>query len=352
MKTLKDLPDFLKDLPHEVAEIGLHIYRQLLDMGRDRIPAAQAVMDSLGAIFEKQADGTWLRRTATDMSRTLHFRAQRADEAGLLWEAVLIAPGLSSSSPPFYWDEGVLEAALPLFTGLDVNVYELTADFFSHLRIPEPWPLEDIKRYLSGRKVGWVKRPWYEAGVGIKGEIQLLEGEGGKIADILRQGRSEGNPDVLGLSIDSKVRGIPIAVEGFDVIYPFEIKSVSSVDVVTYPAAGGRFIRALQGLTTTQSKEERIMNKEQLLAMIRELRPDLLEDVDTAAMSEEDAVKLARMAMTPPDTGAGSGGDPDNGPEGGDRRAAQDALTREDLDEAPAGLSGANGMRPPVDGRA
>lgn len=230
--------------------------------------------------------------------------------SGLVWEAVLIAPGLSLSNPAWYWSEEVLRAAAAVFQGVDVNAYELTPEFLSHLPIPQVDRLEDVKRYLAANKAGWIENPRYAAGQGIVGEIRFLPAQSW-VPETIRAGMAGGNGDVLGLSIDARVKGIPVQVDGALVLWATEIVSASSVDVVTRPAAGGKFLRAVQALT--EAKETR-MDREKLLALIKEKRPEVLEGKDTSKITDEEVLALARRAMEPkekPDeTRAAQGIDP------------------------------------------
>jgi len=317
-------PDWLKHLPAGAVRIGVDVFNRVTQDGKPEEHARRAAMDAIRAQFEEGPDGTWKVRQdvrGRERAETLHFRAAQADETGLVWEAVLIAPGLSLSWPRFYWTDEVLEPAAELFTGVDICAYELTADFFSHLKLPNVDLMEDVKRYLTSRKVGWIEKAWFEPGVGIKGTINFLA-EHAQIPAIIKDGQSKGNDEALGLSIDSRVKGFEVDVNGDTVIWPTAIVSASSVDVVTHPAAGGRFLRAVAGL---DKQREDLMNREELLAMIEGARPDLLKGKDRAAMSEEEVIAMARMAMTPvekpagADVGAGAAG-----AAAGEHHAAQD----------------------------
>uniref|UniRef100_A0A6M3IS61 Capsid protein n=2 Tax=viral metagenome TaxID=1070528 RepID=A0A6M3IS61_9ZZZZ len=263
----------------------------------DEEKARRAAWAAIKAKYEQSESGEWKARESfqgADRSHPIRFRAaQQADDSGLLWEAVLIAPGMSQGYPTFYWTDEVLEAAVAVFQGVDVNAYELTADFFTHLPIPVIEVMEDVKRYLVAMKVGWIETTWYEAGVGIKANIRLLEA-GRWLSDVLKQGIGQGNGDVLGLSIDSRIQGMEVNVEGSSIIWVTKIISASSVDVVTYPAAGGKFLRAVAAIN---NHKEGTMDREKLLALIEKAKPDLLKGKDRAALKEDEILEMARMAM-------------------------------------------------------
>lgn len=296
--TISNPPEWLKGLPQGAVRIGVEVYNEVLAKSKDEERARKAAWSAVKAKYEQGGDGAWQAREGVeggDRGSVIHFRAGQADDSGLTWEAVLIAPGLSISSPRFYWSEEVLEAAAAgnIFNGVDINAYELTVDFFSHLPIPNVGLLEDVKRYLSARKVGWIEKTWYEAGAGIKAVIRIIP-EQRWVADTLRHGTQAGS-DVFGLSIDSRVKGFEVLVDDWTVVWVTQIISASSVDVVTRPAAGGRFLRAVAGL----QKEEREMDRDKLIGLIKEKRPELLQGKDVAALNEDEVLALARQAMTP-----------------------------------------------------
>lgn len=291
-------PAFLKDYPEAAAKLGAAVYRAKMAIGGDHKAAESAALQAIAARYTIQ-DGQCLpvEGAFVESQTELAFRAAQAegDPSGLTWEAVLIAPGLSKHNVPFYWDEAVLEAATPLFVNADVNAYEIKADTYSHVSMLSVDMLEDFKRYLTQNKVGYVENAWYEAGVGIKAIIRFLP-DHAWLPNALKTGAEQGNPNVLGLSIDSRIKGYELELDGWTAIWVHSIKNVMSVDVVTYPAAGGRFLRALMA---RQQEEQNTMTLEQLLALIGKARPDLLKGKDTAKMSMEEATALAQMAMQP-----------------------------------------------------
>ena len=273
----------------------------------------------------------------------------------------MIAPGLSRSTPPVYWTEEVLQDAAPVFEGVDINAYDLSPEYFGHLQVPQGGELEDLKRYLAKKKAGWAEKPEYRAGMGIVARVHFLP-DHAWIPESLRAGQSSG-ADVLGLSIDARIKGFSVAAGESTVVVPTEILSASSVDVVTRPAAGGKFLRALaasgdwkletgnlgQGDVSPSSfeyrvssfKKEKRMDRAKLMAIIRQNRPELLngkDDATIAAMTEEDILALVQQSMAKPEEGdPGKGvGKPDGstGDPSGQRAAQGQGLTPEQMDEA------------------
>lgn len=302
--SVKSPPDWLKNMPAGAVKIGVEVFNSVHKETGDEDKARKASWAAIKARYEKGEDGKWHPKKAAqgaERSRTLRFQAARmADESGLVWEAVIIAPGLSDSWPRFYWSEEVLEAAVDVFSGVDINAYELTADFFTHLPIPDLGALENVKRFLAAKKVGWIEKAWYEPGAGVKATIRFLA-EQAWLPRMLADGADHGNPDVLGLSIDARVKGVDIAVDDMTVVWVTSIVSCSSVDVVTHPAAGGKFLRAVAALNT--NAKEIVMDREKLLKAIEQAAPDLLKKVDRAALSDDEIVKLCQQAGIDPQTG-------------------------------------------------
>lgn len=297
MWTVANPPPWLVGLPPTAIAMALSVYGARMAVDKDEAKAQRAAMAVIESRFEKSGEA-WLQRdgAGSEPQRDIRFQAARqADITGLVWEVVIIAPGLGLGNPRYYWSEEVLQAAVAdkIYDGVDINAYELTADFLSHLQCPDMGMLEDVKKYLSSRKVGWIERTWWEAD-GIKAIINFLPDQAW-LPRTIQAGIDRGNSNVLGLSIDSRIKGFNIMVDDQEVVLATQIVSASSVDVVTRPAAGGKFQRAVAGLT----QEEHKMDRKQILAMIKKQRPDLMAGIDEATMSDEALMQLAQQAMTP-----------------------------------------------------
>lgn len=305
--TMDNPPDWLKGLPEAAVRLGIEVFNAAMDCGLDEEQGLRAAKEAIGERYALLDDGSYAPKgpgSKMGLSGALmRFRASKPlDDAGEKWEAVLIAPGLSSGPDRYYWPEELLSASMDKFSGTDINAYELAPDYFSHIRLPYGSP-EDVKRYLTAQKVGQVNRAWYENGRGVMAEIQFLP-NGKWVPESIRSGMASGSGDVLGLSVDTRIQGIRVRAGNMgDIIYVTEIRSCSSVDIVTRPAAGGRFERAVADAqradaqrSDAQRKEE-ILNREALLKSIEKKRPDLLEGKDRAAMSEDDIMALMDQAM-------------------------------------------------------
>lgn len=286
-------PPWLAGQSAAVIGMALSVYKASMAADKDEAKAQRCAMAVVAARFD-QAGAP--REALPEQQRNIRFQAARqADATGLVWEAVIIAPGLSSSSPRYYWSEDVLQAAVEakVFDGVDINAYELTTDFFSHLRIPDMGLLEDVKKFLSARKVGWIERTWWEP-EGIKAIINFMPDQAW-LPRTIQHGQDRGNQGVLGLSIDARIKGFNVMADNQEIVWVSQIVSASSVDVVTRPAAGGKFLRAVAGLM----QEENTMDRTKILAMIKKQRPELMNGLDESTLTDEAVMQLAQQAMTP-----------------------------------------------------
>jgi hypothetical protein len=225
--------------------------------------------------------------------------AQAKNPEGTEWDVIVCEPKFTKNG--FYMPEDMLSRAdtAAAFEGLDVNLYELPTGA-THV----PSPLFDLKSLLVKNKVGWLDNVKYAAGRGLMGIVHFLDSAkwmGKNMLAAMSQGRN-----VYGLSWDAKIRGVQTQIDGKPVIRIDGFNRADSLDVVSRPAAGGKFIRAVAGLPLAQNEEDNSMK--QLLAIIKQKRPDLLTGKDEATLTNQDIEALARMAMEPP---AGDGIDKD-----------------------------------------
>jgi len=256
--------------------------------------------------------------TDEEMEVLMRLDGQK-DPEGAEWEVTICEPGFSKHHPPWYLAEDVLREAADLFEGVDVNLYELPEA--THV----PDTLFDIKRLLAKNKVGWIDNVRYVAGEGLKGVLHFLD-SAKWLGRNLVEGIKKAVP-IYGLSYDCPVRAKKDVIDGQLALVVKKFLAADSVDIVTRPAAGGKFIRAVASRQAQTQKRRRIMDREQLLALIKEKRPDLLEGKELDSITDEEVIGLARMAMEPSAQGQGGAGDPSGG--GGGEPAY---ATKEELD--------------------
>lgn len=241
------------------------------------------------------------------------------DPEGSAWDVTICKPGFTMNG----WyipDETLRDAAeAKLFEGVDVNLYELPQGA-SHV----PDALFDLKSLLVKNKVGLIDQVKHAAGVGLQGVLHFLDSAkwlGKNLVEAMKAGQS-----VYGLSYDCPVRAKKDEVEGKTVFKVLKFLRADSVDVVTRPAAGGKFNRAVAA-RQAQNKGE-TMDKKKLWDLITEKRPDLLKDKIFEKIAEDELLGLARMAMEPP-SAATEGGKKE--PTDKKLSVPQDVLTKDDL---------------------
>lgn len=218
---------------------------------------------------------------------------QSLDPEGAAWEVTICETGATLSG--YYITDDSQRAGAALFEGTDVNLYELPTGV---THVPES--LFDAKQLLVKNKVGWIDGVKHVAGRGLMGTLHFLDSAkwmGRNILAAMQQGQK-----VYGLSWDALIRGAMAVIDNKTLIRIDEFKRVDSVDIVTRPAAGGKFNRAVAGMPA-QIKEDKM--REKLLLLIKEKRPELLAGKDEATITDQEVEGLARMAMEVPAPAAG-----------------------------------------------
>lgn len=232
------------------------------------------------------------------MNHVMRFVAAQ-DPEGTAWDVTICRPGFTLNGS--FLPEQTLRDSAGLFENADVNLYEMPQGA-THL----PGPLFDVKALLVKNKVGWLDSVRYVAGEGLKGVLHFLDSAkflGRNLLDAMTNGAQ-----VYGLSWDCLIKGVPDVIDGKSVLRIDRLAKVDSVDIVTRPAAGGKFNRAVAAMPA-QNKEE--IMKEKLWDLIKEKRPDLLNGKDFATISDQDVEGLARMAMDAPAPQTRQGDPPD-----------------------------------------
>jgi len=165
-------------------------------------------------------------------------------KTGKEWDVVLIEAGWSLNEK--FYSRELLEKSVGLFEGVKCCAF-LEGDDFHHR------DERDAQRRPSGsakNTVGWFEnvkfgefdKPDGSKGVGILARFKILEGQDW-LSKGMRDAFGSGKTDLLGFSIDAHGElhhGFQDGKEGGIVE---SITQVDSTDVVTDPAAGGKFIR-------------------------------------------------------------------------------------------------------------
>ena len=219
------------------------------------------------------------------------------DPEGSAWDVTICQAGHTLNG--WYIPDEALRAAADgsLFENVDVNLYELPQGA-SHV----PDPLFDLKSLLVKNKVGWIDGVKHAAGVGLQGVLHFLDTAkwlGKNLMTAMKDGKA-----VYGLSYDCPVRAKKDVIDGKPVFRVLKFVAADSVDIVTRPAAGGKFNRAVASMPAHNQEDQM---KKKLFEIIKEKRPDLLVGKDLDKLSDAEVETLARMAMEP----TASGGAPD-----------------------------------------
>ena len=239
---------------------------------------------------------------------------------GTEWEVTICEPGFTKNG--WYNSDDVLQAAADegIFENVDVNLYEFKDSGASHL----PETFFDIKKLLVKNKVGWIDGVKHVAGKGLQGALHFIDSAkwlGQNMLSAMQDGKK-----IYGLSYDAVVRAARDTIDGKKVFKTIKFKVADSVDIVTRPAAGGKFNRAVASMPA----QKEFKMKKKLWDLITEKRPDLLKGKEFEKTSDEDVESLARMAMDPSSPAATTRQADGGAGDGNTNETA--AVTKEDLD--------------------
>lgn len=217
-----------------------------------------------------------------------HLRLlESKDPQGKDWDIVVIEAGLGKNDR-FYSPE-VLHKATPLYKHVPVYLFKL-GDMADHL----PDDLADQKQRLVGNQVGWLEDPHFssfkaagKSKQGILARLHIDEGFKNLRAKLL-DAWNHGLKTLYGLSHDAGGNTTKDKATGIETVD--EINEVSSVELVTYPAQGGQFVRLLA------SQGGNIMFPElakTLLGILTKLEPSLVEGLDADNITEDQLLEMA-----------------------------------------------------------
>jgi hypothetical protein len=195
---------------------------------------------------------------------------------GKEWKVTLIKPGLSANRT--FYPESVLAAAVDLFEGARAFIDHPPMD--ERVSLPER-SVKDI--------AGWFEDVQFVPGEGLQARFLVSEGQPW-LKNMMIDAFKRGNPDLCGFSIyaegDSKLE----RQDGKALWWVEKLTGVASVDVVTSPAAGGRFLELIE--SQEDSKEEELMELENLtLEELEKANPDLVAQI------KSEAEKVARESL-------------------------------------------------------
>lgn len=192
---------------------------------------------------------------------------------------------------PWIYTAEAIKSAPAVFEGAPVYAFEVAPNTHGHLNLtPDDKGRKGLVRHL----VGYLEEVRESTGdlLARFNPIAGAEWLRDKLLDLYRRGRA----DLLGLSIDARVYGTPVATAEGQCFAVLQFAKPATVDVATHPAAGGAFLRALEA---HQTEEGRMFKA--LLAKLRAARPDLaatLGDNPTEAQVQEAFDKAMTVQST------------------------------------------------------
>jgi hypothetical protein len=288
------------------------------------------------------------------------------DPKGWEWDVCIIESGDSKNG---VWDGGnfvnrhypldTLKQSAHLFEGARVYVYErkISKEKTIHDHLSE----DDLSANPHGYAkdlVGWISRPRID-GNSLVGTVRLL-----KNADWLRvnlqDSVSAGKSDLYGLSIDSDGSQHLGRVGGKARLVVDALHDVRSVDVVTYPAAGGRFLRLVASRNVREIQQmpnelelklarfeerqalNRILQESRLPTLVQaKIRKRFMESESIDFDALEVALREANMAMQ----SSGKGGKVMSGDDSGDFDQANEMYNTKEVKKAFTGWKDVDGKQ-------
>ena len=191
---------------------------------------------------------------------------------------------------PWYYTAEAIKGAPEVFEGAPVYAFEVAPALHGHLGLS---PDEKTRKGLLKHLVGTISQVKEAAGE-LLARLDLLKGAEWlqeKLADLAKKGRS----DLVGLSIDSRVYGVPVQTAEGRAFAVLRFTKPATVDLATHPAAGGAFLRALE----TLGAKEVTMLKE-LLEKLRKRRPDLAAQLGENPTEEQVKEAFDKALVTAP----------------------------------------------------
>lgn len=249
-----------------------------------------------------------MRADRRDVARDVHFREAaapegadaaadcflEADAAGAAGRYLVrvIRAGLSGNNN--FYPDAVLREAVALFDGARVFVKS------------------DAEHLAGGGKdlrnlVGGLTAPRFVAGAGpdqgeIRATLQLIEPDGA-IGAKLREAVSRRMTHLFGLSVDVTGPARTRTAGGRTFREAIAFRKVSSVDLIVEPGAGGAVINFVEARDDQDMKL-----RDRMIERIRAARPELLKDVDVAAIDDDKLESIYREALSAALPPAGNGG--------------------------------------------
>jgi hypothetical protein len=184
---------------------------------------------------------------------------------GSKWLVCAIAEGLSKNRT--LYPAEVLQDAAPLYEGAKV--------FWDHAKKGGGRDPRDLAGFLSGARFGALA-PETTKGATRAMVLAVLNVTAQQLREQLLEAYEAGNPELLGLSHSAACEVELVRLADGAAKRVKRIRAVESVDVVSFPSAGGRVMRLVAGLTSpVHVTDEELQMLETKIAKLKESRPDL-----------------------------------------------------------------------------
>jgi hypothetical protein len=201
------------------------------------------------------------------------------------WACLVIEEGLSANRR--LYPASTLQAAVKLFEGSHV--------YFTHTASSksEPDP-RDLAGFIRAPRIAFVEAAKKTA------ILATFRSTSARATELLTEAFEADHPGLVGLSINASGKGQLIRLAEGAAYRVDSIDEVESVDIVSKPAAGGRFLRLVAGRSPVPVSEEDFVMLEKKLARLKEARPDLYAKLGaTPTEAEVDALLLEAVQPAP-----------------------------------------------------
>lgn len=204
------------------------------------------------------------------------------------WACLVIEEGTSANRR--HYPAETLRAAVKLFEGVQC--------YFTHTASTqaEPDP-RDIAGFLRAPQFALLEATKKSA------ILATFRSTAARATELLTEAFDAGHPGLVGLSINASGKGqiVRLAEGGSSVYRVDSIDEVDSVDIVAKPAAGGRFLRLVAGVSSpVPVSEEDLVMFEKKLKMLREGYPALAAKLSASPTEAEVDVLLLEAATPKP----------------------------------------------------
>lgn len=241
------------------------------------------ITEETGSVFQTLAEAVGSIKDSFDPRVLGPIVTEATGKPGSKWAVVVIQEGTSLNR--VHYSADVLKRATPL--------YENARVFWNH----------DDKTMRDPRNLaGFIK----EAALGTTPDGKtaitgVLVATSPKLREMLIEAHEAGNPNLFGLSHTVAAETERVMLADGPAVRAKSIKAVESVDVVSFPSAGGRVMRLAAGSNSpVMETQEGLAMLEKKLTKLKESRPDLFAKLGaTPTEAEVDALLLEGIVAAP-----------------------------------------------------